>query len=111
MQLDAGASWNLTVQSSTSISTFILSVRTRSSDAVLVSFGGMAFLEIQGGALVYRQKRFTQGTLNFTAITLRTHAILDDGRWHTIQLTVNNAPYTMVGVAVGVALFCFCCLI
>lgn len=89
--------------SPTSVNSLSLRVRTRSPDAILVSFMGEAFLELQQGGVVYRRGNVMQQGQVFSSITLAAPTRIDNGLWHTISLQVEDS-YTMVGGAVGVAM-------
>lgn len=76
------------------INTFHLSVRTRHSSAILVSFGGVASLELRQGNVMYRRmRRSTQ--MMYSAITLVANAFIDDGQWHQVELSSGDS-FTLV---------------
>ena len=64
------------------IGTFHMSIRTRSPNAVLVNFGGVATLELSQGNVVYRRANSSI----YSALTIVAEAFVNDGQWHQIVL-------------------------
>ena len=67
---------------------FILSFRTRSTDAILVQFGSFDSLELKHGSIVYR--RGYSSTNMFTPLTLEVLGAVSDGVWHKVRLDLNS---------------------
>ena len=91
-----------------SVDSLLLSVRTRSPDTVLATFGNVAALILQHGSLVYVRRNITQAGSYFAAITIATHAYISDGLWHDIMLTLGDSltKVCSVGVAYSVGVIC-----
>ena len=67
---------------------FLISFRTRSSDATLVQLGDFDSLELKHGSVVYR--RSYSVTNMYTPLTLEALGAVSDGVWHKIRLDVNS---------------------
>ena len=72
-----------------------MDVRTRSSNILLVDFGGLASLTLHEGSVMYTRWE----KLEKPALTLLVDAHIDDGLWHRLELTVDTieGSFTQVG--------------
>lgn len=66
--------------------TFLVSFRTRSTDATLVQLGDFNSLELKHGSVVYRRSY----TSVYTPLTLEAQGAVSDGVWHRVRLDVNG---------------------
>lgn len=65
---------------------FLISFRTRSSDATLIQLGDFNSLELKHGSVVYRRSYTTM----YTPLTLEALGAVSDGVWHKVRLDVNS---------------------
>ena len=85
---------HLESSSTITLISFMISFRTRSSDAVLVQFGDYGSLELKHGSIVYR--RGFSSTNMYTPLTLEALGAVSDGVWHKVRLDVNNTHTKVV---------------